>query len=1089
MKSNKQQQRIFDAPISQNIAVSAGAGTGKSTTLKRKVIDLIKNRVYKPSEFLIVTFTNDAANSLRNKIKLGIREQEGCEDLISEVDSMHIDTLDAFRLFIVKKYALSIGLTGNVGVLDADVMLLEEYKILDRLLVSYYENNDPILVSLIDNYLVKNDDAVCKAIVSIANILDVTNKTKQQVVDEYKAKYLDRDTIQNSINEFLRYHYGKLAKLVAQLFALLDTVDLDDDGNEQKDVTYLRNKCEMLFSATTPKEYYEAFKYYKSFKGRLNGKGKYNQYDQVSALNSEIGGFKNIYVGDDQNDIEIAYNNEYIPFLVGIAYDLKTEIDKFMKDKGVYRFQDLSKLALKVLENEDVLNEIKSSFKMIMIDEYQDNSDEDDAFFTKISADDLFLVGDVKQSIYGFKGANPGKFMDKYDKYSKENADKNPNDADPYTMNINYRSRKEILSGVNDIFEHFMDLKYGGVNYKDNHDLRYENHFLYDNCPEPEDKDKGITKIDIGEKENLVAVLNTLTGEETFTELDIKGKEYLATCALNILDRINKGAKVASSYKDENGETVYELRNATFKDFSVLTRNNVDSEACRNIFNALGIPVNIVADEKITQDTMVVTLISFLKIISLLMNDEGENVKVDGKYIYIHEHEVEIKHYFASICRSFVFKFNDQDLYDYVGDTKYDENHKLIPNYKYRETDLYIALDEFAKYHKSSSLSEIVTDIVNQFGFVNALSRLGNAVAYLQKLTKLIEKIAAMDDVGYQLSDLFNYFENMDKLNLSFEVRLGNDSNNAVTIETFHKSKGLEFPIIYIECTKEMKSSKNRTNSLSGGGAQTQFYGNVKTGFFLPMKTADGDQKKHLLISEYTKMLEDKDAVSEETRLFYVALTRAKECAICVYPTDEKLLKYDDKEDVNTYAALVKYSKFNIRDDAYGYGTSKLTAVSKEKPVKHDVDCLENKITYEPINKTTHRPSIKEESEVSDYLLKKGIRYHAYMQYVDFVSKDTSFIKSKYDRNNIDRVLSLPIFQDLDGVRVYKEYNYYDEDIDENGIIDLLLVYEDHCVVVDYKLKNADEFKYTTQLEAYKNYVEKVFKKPTETMLISLLGN
>ena len=111
------------------------------------------------------------------------------------------------------------------------------------------------------------------------------------------------------------------------------------------------------------------------------------------------------------------------------------------------------------------------------------------------------------------------------------------------------------------------------------------------------------------------------------------------------------------------------------------------------------------------------------------------------------------------------------------------------------------------------------------------------------------------------------------------------------------------------------------------------------------------------------------------------------------------------------------------------------------------------------------------------------------MQYVDFVSKDTSFIKSKYDRANIDKVLSLDIFKDLDNVRIYKEYNYYDEDIDENGIIDLLLVYEDHCLVVDYKLKNADEEKYASQLNAYKSYVEKVFKKPTDAVLISLLGN
>ena len=1087
MKSNEQQLRIFKAPTSQNIAVSAGAGTGKSTTLKNKVIDLIQRRVYKPSEFLIVTFTKDAANSLKNKIKLGIREKPGCEDLISEVDSMHIDTLDAFRLFIVKKYALSIGLTGDVGVLDNDIMLLEEYKILDRLLDTYYVNNDQTIIELVNDFLVKDDGNIKTLIIEIANSLEVTNKTKEEVVNEYKAKYLNKEIINAHIEEYLTKYYKTLKDMVNNMYLLLESADLTDDGDIQPNVIKLQEKYEKLFNAVTPKELSDGYKYYKSISKTLSSKKSFTQYEEIKKLNDKINKFKDIYVELDKRSKDFEYDNKYIPFLVGIAYDVKKEIDKFMMDKGVYRFSDLSKLALKVLENEEVLEEIKSSFKMIMIDEYQDNSDEDDAFFTKISSDNLFLVGDVKQSIYGFKGANPGKFTAKYEDYSKDNALKNPSDPNPYTMNINYRSRKEILDGVNDIFDNFMDLKCGGVNYKDNHALKYEANLLYDNAPQPESKDKGLTKMIVGDAENLVARLNSLVGENRFSEDDIKKNTYLASVALSILDRINKGAKVASTRKDKDGNNIYELRNATYKDFAVLTRNNVDSEICRNIFNSLGIPVNIVADERITEDTMVVTLKSFINLINHLINDDGENIKVNDKYIYVRSHEKEIKHYFASIFRSFVINGSDQDLYDLVGDTTYDENHKLITNYAYKESPLYKSLEEFALNHKSSSLKELVIDIVNEFNFVKALSRLGNAVSSIQKLTMLIEKISAMDKIGYQLSDLFYYFKNMDKLNLSFDVRLGNDSNNAVTIETFHKSKGLEFPIIYIECTNDMVSSRNRSNVMEKGRSSS-YYGNVKTGFFLPRKTYSGNEPKHTFIKEYAKMIEDKETLSEETRLFYVALTRAKEVAILVCQNKEEPLDRSNKDNVKTYADIVEYSGFKIKDDEYSFGDKKLDSIS-QKPIDVKVQCLDNGVKYELVDSKTHHPSIKEELGVSSYILKKGIRYHAYMQYADFVSKDTSFIKSSADRTNINKVLSLDIFKNLENAKVYKEYNYYDEEIDENGIIDLLIDYGDHCLVVDYKLKHADEDKYDAQLKAYKAYVEKTFKKPTETILISLLGN
>ena len=219
-------------------------------------------------------------------------------------------------------------------------------------------------------------------------------------------------------------------------------------------------------------------------------------------------------LGDINSIKEKLYSNERVTkVIINIISEYIEKLSKFKLENKMFTFNDIASLAIKILEeNENVRNEIKYSFKEIMIDEYQDNSDLDDEFFTKIANNNLFLVGDVKQSIYGFKGANPNKFLAKYNIISERNYEEFKEEK--YTMNINYRSRREILDGVNRIFENYMDFQFGGVDYKfDHHELVYDTNITYDNCEEPKDKDKGIKSLYALTDEELVEKYNLLTGE------------------------------------------------------------------------------------------------------------------------------------------------------------------------------------------------------------------------------------------------------------------------------------------------------------------------------------------------------------------------------------------------------------------------------------------------------------------------------------------------------------------------------------------------------------------------------------------------
>lgn len=1080
MSLNKQQQRVFDASINRNVAVSAGAGTGKSRTLKTKVIDLItrKENPIKPAEFLIVTFTNEATNSLRNDIKKEIRKL-GLTNLYSEVDSMHIDTLDSFRLFVVKKYASKLGISKDISILDESIYKLEKLKKIEELLNKLYLSKDETLIKFIEEYETKKDDGMKELIMYISDCIDINKWSKEEFICDYYAKFLDTEVMKEKLYFFLKDYYKEVPELVATIRGLAEDniYDIEKDKENAKAAALLELTSQ-LDGASNVDEIIDGLTYLKTCGVKLNKGSEFEGYEDAKAAVEKLKKLKtyNVY---NIIEVDLEFNKRFIPFFISIAYDLKVELEKFKKLHKLYTFNDIAHLALKVLEDDECKEEIKNSFKVVMIDEYQDNSDLDDDFFTKIANNNLFVVGDVKQSIYGFKGANPERFNEKFETISDENykLDK----TEPYTMNINYRSRKEILDSVNKVFNDFMTEKRGGVNYKDdNHSLVYESNLVFDTAGEFEDKDKGIYSLLYLDEDELINKFNEASGDNKtkafFDTVSNKGTaKFVMASALNIASRINQNAKVAKPDFQkvvENGEEISKLVGGKqeivkFSDFGVLTRSGPDVNYCREVFSKLGIPVNLVVDEEITSNVMVETMLSIIRCMNIIVNENF----TDKEF----KLENEFKLSFVSILRSFLYETDDFEIYQNVANTDYD-GRKLLQNLKYRESDIYKKIFNFVNKHKFDSLSTIVSSMFIEFNFIENLQKLNNAVEFIQKYTLLLEKIKSMDEVGYQIEDLVFFFENIGKLNLTIEVRLVSDSNDAVTIETIHKSKGLEFPIVYVQSTNEFRTA---TNKLS-----TSYYANKELGFYLPSKFPD--DSKTFFVSSYANFSMKAKALSEETRLFYVALTRAKEVCVCVF--EKPLDTIPEKDECKTYQHIVASSGHNLPEDFYGFADSKVASKEKEF-IREKVSIKTSSILFALKETAAKRPSIEVEEDVNEELLRTGTRYHEYMEIVDLKTKDVSFIKNEKERQNVRHLLENKVFDKLpDSSKIFKEYKYLDDN-GITGIIDLLLVFNDHCVVIDYKLKNADDEKYAKQLGAYKAYVEKVFGLPTETKLISILGD
>ena len=294
MGLNKQQQRVFEADISRNVAVSAGAGTGKSRTLKTKVIDLITSKNIKPSEILIVTFTNEATSSLRNDIKKEVRKL-GLTHLYSEVDSMHIDTLDAFRLFIVKKYSNKLKLSGNISILDASINKLEKLKILEGLLEKQYLEENPVLSEYVQEFVIKKDTDMENIIMLAADSIDVDKFTKEEFIQSYYNEFLDDNKVKNKFLAFLNNYYSEVPRLVARVRDIAENIPeelIKGEYSPNPNQEMILTKTNDLEYATTPEEIIEGLKSLKNDSGSFKSGHKFDEYDECKDIITTLKSFK-----------------------------------------------------------------------------------------------------------------------------------------------------------------------------------------------------------------------------------------------------------------------------------------------------------------------------------------------------------------------------------------------------------------------------------------------------------------------------------------------------------------------------------------------------------------------------------------------------------------------------------------------------------------------------------------------------------------------------------------------------------------------------------------------------------------------------
>lgn len=1009
----------------ENIIVSAGAGSGKTAVLSERVLRKLKSGVG-IKQLLILTFTKAAAAEMRERIRANIKKNPDLASQLLELDGAYITTFDSYSLSLVKKYHYLLNVSKNIQIGEASVFTIRENEFLDEILMRRYENPTSNFTKLIYDFCTKDDDSLKKSILKINHALDLRYDKV-----EYLTSYIDTFYQPDTIESYCHLYVSKLFSLQEEMQSIIESL------------------CPLLEEKVSEKVYsfYRKFldsKTYDEMVGSLDERAPQtprNSEDDVKAYFAKLSELRKrakdylMYPSYQEMKDAIWATEGYAKEIVSILLELDQKMMELKHEEDTYDFTDISKMAIQLLlDHPDIKEEVKQSFQEIMIDEYQDTSDLQETFISLIANHNVYMVGDIKQSIYRFRNANPYIFKEKYENYQKGI------DGFKIDLNKNFRSRKEVLDNVNLMFDLLMDSIVGGADYKASHRMVFGNNSY---------EEQG--KSDTSHQMEVYRYDYDKSSEYSKEEIEA------FWIAQDIKKKIESGYLVYN-FKEENAKP----RPCKYQDFVIMLDRSTNFGLYKKIFTYFGIPLAVKKDESIKSTT---DLLLFSNILTFIFK------------IYHHEYDTMYYHTYASIARSFLFSLSDQEIF------------QTITGKRITESSIYQLAEPIAKELDGLSTTELLDRILTAFSYYEKLLCVGDIDSALARIDNLKRIAKGFESIGMTPSMFQEYLVELtenDQLDLKYKV--SEDASNAVQIMTIHASKGLEFPICYF-ASLDVKFNMRDMND--------RFLYDNKTGIITPyFKEGIGDTILKSLYKERYTMEE----VSEKIRLFYVAVTRAKEKMIFVLPSREwdKGTDYDSKVSWSSLADMLDsirdvLSPYTLSIDlkeiplthAYHTLTKKEYPTSFSHYVEEEISIPVKPIGQERFSKTTSHILSKQELRA----MKFGEHMHEVFESIDILHPNLEKL-SKFEKEKVTLFLKHDIVRNAPQA-VYQEYEFMTE-LDgkmQHGIIDLLLQYENRYVIIDYKLKEVTDEAYRKQLDGYKKYIYQKTGKPVEAYLYSILDD
>ncbi len=1006
--TNEQLQAINDS--GQNIIVSAGAGSGKTAVLTQRVITKLKNGV-NINNLLILTFTNAAAAEMKERIRNAIKEDLELSYQLDYIDSSYITTFDSFSMSVVKKYYYLLNVSPNIKVLDSSICNNVRKQLLDDIFEELYKRMDPNFIKMINDLTIKDDTNIKKS------ILDVNTKLDRLIdKEEYLNNYVDNYYCDENINILVDKYNSELLAKLSKLNSLIEEMQYYCDGD------FFNNYQESFKKLIESKNYDEIVNNIDVKPPRLPRNSDEELKKIKEKVMTEQKNIKKILIYKNLEHIKetLYITKSYSISIINIIKELDKRLNEYKSSCDEYEFNDIAMMAIKVVKNnKSALEELKSSFNEIMVDEYQDTSDIQETFINLISNNNVYMVGDVKQSIYRFRNANPDIFKNKYLDYSNHNGGKK------IDLLNNFRSRSEVLDDINNIFNTIMDTNIGGANYKETHQMKFGNSVYTENHPD--------------QNFNL-EIYNYKRDDKKYSFV-----EYEAFIIANdIKNKIDSGYKVIDKKTSK-------LRNVNYGDFCILIDRKSNFDLYKKIFEYLSIPLVIDYDEKITNEKDILIIKNIIDLVIRIYNK-----------IY----DEKFKYDFYSISRSYLFSDSDENYANYY------------INNNFKDSEIYKKCKNISSKLDSLNNRTIIDEIIKEFNFYEKSILVGDIKKVIIRLDYLKTLGENLSLLGYDIFGFNTYLEDMIINDSDITISMKANVPNNVKLMNIHKSKGLEFPICYFAGYSSKFNRQDINNAINF---------DKDLGFILPFYD---DGLGSTIVKQLYKTKYNYEDISERIRLFYVALTRAKEKMIMVMSLSDEDVIYNDslKLEYNSFLSIIESIKnklsdkiINIKDinltKEYNYNTfkSRNLEISNKKLCVDEISINNEIVSEDHASKKINKLLTLEEIK----LLEHGTFMHEIFENTDFKTTTN------------EKILSFLKHFDINECKIYKEYEFITQidDIEYHGIIDLILEYDDYINIIDYKLKNISDDNYRKQLSIYKKYIESISNKKVNTYLYSIMDD
>jgi ATP-dependent helicase/nuclease subunit A len=1016
-----------------NLIVSAGAGSGKTAVLTERVIRKLEGGVG-IDKLLILTFTNLAAAEMKIRIRKEIKKRIELSEELKKIDSSFITTFDSYSLSLVKKYHYLLNVKNNVNIIESNLLKIKTKEYLDEIMEEEYQERKDDFSKLINDYCVKDDSEIKKTILDINESLNM-KYDKDDYLNNYVSNFYNDSFIDNNIKKYLDLIKNVVNEINHNLTKISNYIDTDYYNKLSEIVlpvinsnSYDEIKNSLLFDKlpNLPRGSSEEAKAYKE----LINEGVKLLRDLTKYSFTEL-------------KDTIILTKPYIEAIIRIIKKLDNKLTSYKFDNDLYDFVDICKMAIKLVKDHDnIREEIKNSFNEIMVDEYQDTSDLQEEFIKLISNNNVYVVGDIKQSIYRFRNANPDIFREKYNNYSKGINGKK------IDLLKNFRSRKEVLNNINLVFNFVMNELIGGAEYTESHQMIPGN-ISYDN----EGKNN--------ENHNLDIKTYEYDKELGFTKEEIES----FIIANDIIDKVNNHYQVFD--KDLN-----KLRDVTYNDFSILIDRSTSFTTFKKVFLYKQIPLSIYKDESINNSSLFLVIRNIFKLINLVYE------KLNNK---------ELEYCYLSIGRSFLYQYSDDELFN------------VIVNNDYNNTDIFKKINKIVDGISSKSISNILDEIINEFDIYNKLRRINDILNNYVEIEYLYNLSDNLNKMGYTFKDFDLYLESVLDSENEIKYSVNKEDGLSVKIMTIHASKGLEYPICYfpgLYKTFNDRDIKSRIifNNLLGiispyysEGLDNTFYKELlknnyyveeiseKIRLFYVALTRVKEKIIFVLPNEDMEEEYENDIVSDSIRMKYRSFSDI------VNSIKSKLMDYIETIDINNLGLSKDYNlinSHNLFDNINKIG-EKINIIDYPK-----YELIEKEESH--FSKSSSKIFTKEEKDKMEF----GTKIHYYLETLDLHNPDLSDIENEY-KEKIEAFLNSGLVKDIKEAKVYQEYEFIEvsDDEEKHGVIDLMIEYSNHIDIIDYKLKNIDDEAYVKQLNGYRDYINNISGKETNIYLYSIMDS